>query len=183
VPDHQQFGRIHLTADEDRRPVPLLQGRRIRSYRISSPAVPEPRPVIPLEYADHTADRAERRRRVWLRVGRICSFGAWMWALAAWAVVFRIKVESVLFTGPVLCVLGLAIVLAGVLAHQTLFLALGAAHCALCVLFAVLVNVNHWGPGAAHRPFVLLGALYLLAAVVPTHLASRERPADSGAPG
>ena len=135
----------------------------------------EPRPVIPLEYADAAADRAARRRHIWLRVGRFTCFGAWMWALAAWAVVFQLKVESVLFTGPVLFVLGLVIVLAGVLAPRTLFVLLGASHCALCVLFAVLVNVNHWGPGAAWRPFSLLGAVYLVCAVVPTYVASRDR--------
>ena len=141
--------------------------------------VPEPVPVIPLEYADAAADRAHRRRRVWIRVGRVCAAAAWAWSLAAWAVMARVTVESVLFTGPVLLALGLVIVLAGVLTRRTLFLALGAAHCAVCVLFVVLVNVNHWGPSEALGPFTFLGGASLAASAGPTLVASRRRGPDS----
>jgi hypothetical protein len=137
-------------------------------------ALGEPIPVIALEYADRAADHAERRRRVWSLVGRLCAAGAWAWALAAWAIVAWGPVKYVLFTGPVLLAIGLATVLAGVLARRMLLLLLGAAHVLLCVLFVVLVNVNRWSPVTARRPFTLMGGAYLLAAAVPTVVATRR---------
>jgi hypothetical protein len=145
------------------------------------PGVPEPVPVIPLDYAAPAETAAERRRRVALRIARACAPGAWLWALAAWGMVASGEVKTVLFTGPVLTAAGTAMLVAGAVARRPSFAALGAVHVALCVLLAVLVNVNRWGPSAARQPFTVIGGAYLVASTVATILVlAKTRP---GAPG
>jgi hypothetical protein len=141
--------------------------------------VTEPIPVIPLGYADAAVDADARRRRLWLRTARICAAIAWAWCLMAWSLILMGTVKSVLFTGPVLLALGFVIVLAGRLSRRTWFLSLGAAHCAVCVLFAALVNINRWSPTTARKPFSVLGGVYVVGLAVPTLLACRPRPHET----
>jgi hypothetical protein len=141
--------------------------------------VTEPIPVIPLGYADAALDAHQRRQRLWRRTARICAAIAWAWCLMAWSLILMGTVKSVLFTGPVLFALGLVIVVAGRLSGRTWFLSLGAAHCAVCILFAALVNINRWSPTTARKPFTLLGGAYVVALAVPTLLACRPRPRET----
>ena len=79
--------------------------------------------------------------------------------VAAWGVIW-IQVESVLFTGPLLLAIGAALAVFAGLARDVPAVILGAAHCAVCVLFFGLVNMLHWSPDDARVPFLVMGAVY-----------------------
>src|SRR4051794_31041209 len=90
--------------------------------------------VIPLEYAQ----RDESRRAIkWARLI------PWSLALAGVCCVVAellilLVVESVLFTGPILFTLGVLLIIAGLRLRRPRIIAIGAAHCAVCVLFVGL---------------------------------------------
>lgn len=95
------------------------------------------------------------RARTLLGVGILC-------ALCAWLAIPLITVESVLFSGPILAIVGLATTIYGIRHHYPQVTTMGAAHVAICILFVSLVNLLGWGPGAARVPFMLMGAIYIL---------------------
>ena len=139
--------------------------------------MPDPVPVLALEYAPAYAD--DRRR--WRAVARICLVLAWMTCLVAAFLIAQVDVESVLVTGPILFTLGLLALLAGALTRQRLPLFLGVAHCSVCLLFFFLVFLLEWSPQEARTPFIVMGSLYTLGAAAPTlKLVSREPCASSG---
>lgn len=138
----------------------------------------EPVPVLPLEYAPPPAAGYPK----WRRVARLSAMIAWPCCLIAWALLF-VEVESVLFTGPVIFTLGLLAVLGGALNREVFLVVLGAAHCAVCVLFVVLVNYFSWSPQEAEWPFITMGALYtFVAAPVPTAFVLKPRPPAEAQP-
>lgn len=101
-------------------------------------------------------------------VGKGWALGLWLAQvvmIVATMIAAAIKLETIVDTGPVLCVIGLA------LARATrplrswaaqLFALSGPTVSALC---ALLVAVFHWGPDAARRPILAIGAIYLLLAI------------------
>src|SRR5688500_1027572 len=140
-------------------------------------AAPAPVPVIPLalDYADATG----RRRRLWLRAGRYAAAFAWLLCAAAWVLLRFVDVETVLVTGPALFLVGTAALTAGLAARRRLLASLGAAHCAVCVLFVALVRLRTWGPDDARDPFTWMGAAYMLAVLAPTvRVLAEARPAS-----
>ena len=138
--------------------------------------MPDPVPVLPLEYAPASADDRPR----WRGVARICLVLAWMTCLVAAFLIAQVDVESVLATGPLLFTLGLVGILAGAFTRQRLPLFLGVAHCSVCLLFFFLVLLLEWNPQEARTPFIVMGSLYTLGAAWPTlTLVSRARGATS----
>ena len=120
----------------------------------------EPVPVIPLEYAP-----PERRpSAAWRSIVRVCHALSLLWCAVAWVLIVVGFARSVLATGPVLFLLGALLVVGGLLTRDVRAAAFGSAHMAICLLFVLLVNLLHWGPDEAERPFAVMGALYTLGA-------------------
>ena len=129
----------------------------------------DPVPVIPLEYAP--PDERPRRLRTWRSVSAWCLVLSWVCCAAAWGLIVYLEVESVLVTGPILLLLGAALLIGGVVLRRPLTACVGAAHCAVCVLFVALVNLLAWSPSEARWPFTAMGAVYTLGIATPTALA------------
>jgi len=79
-----------------------------------------------------------------------------------------IHVETVLFSGPLLLLVGLAMVTGGFYRRQPFIWGLGSAHCAICVLFIVLVNLLNWSPSEAAQPFAVMCGAYNLLSIPAT---------------
>ena len=75
--------------------------------------------------------------------------------------------EPVVVTGPILFVLGLLLMIAAWKIRLLLPAILGLAHCSICLLFTMLVNVRNWDPGDATKPFTVMIGVYFVAVVVP----------------
>jgi hypothetical protein len=142
-------------------------------------APPSPLPVLPLEYEPPTP--GSRRSRVWRRIATVCLILAWPLCAIAVALVAW-ETESVVATGPLLFVLGILILLGGLFTRDHLAAAIGAAHCAICILFFVLVNALNWSPNDAHTPFLVMGTIYTLAVAFPTVLAFLKSGSATAAP-
>jgi hypothetical protein len=104
------------------------------------------------------------RRRL-SRSGRIVVLATWANLLAAaisYAVMLA-KVESVLFSGPLLCIFGagLLVVARASRCRRVAWAAVG--NFAICALLFGLVQLYHWRPLTAYRPFALLGPVYVVA--------------------
>lgn len=79
-----------------------------------------------------------------------------------------VDVESVLFSGPLLLLIGLYLLIAGVM-HRLLWLAVtGALHVGICALFFGLVQLLQWSPREAETPFRILSTVYCWPALVLT---------------
>jgi hypothetical protein len=132
-----------------------------------APAPPEvaPVPVLALEYAPPSP--ATARQRIWRRIARVCLVAAWLTCVIALACI-TVRTESVIISGAVICALGLLCLVGGLLTRERLTVVVGAGHCAICVLFVVLVNALRWSPRDAHTPFLVMGTIYTIAIAVPT---------------
>lgn len=119
----------------------------------------EPLPVISLEYAP--PDVAPRNFRVALRVFE--ALGLAVCALA-FALLFY-EVELVLVTGPVIFLIGAAMLGMAVHRRDWARVGLGAGHVAICGLLIALVNLLSWSPDEAEQPFKWIGGCYLTATV------------------
>lgn len=126
----------------------------------------QPIPVIPLQYAE--PGRNERPR--WRAFARVATGAGWLACVAALGLIAA-EVETVIATGPVIATVGSAMILGGGMARDRRVAVLGSAHCAVCVLFVVLVNFRGWDPGEAKLPFLVMGALYTAATAVPSYVA------------
>lgn len=120
----------------------------------------EPVPVIPLEYAETPSDRPA----TWERVTRVAIVLAWLCCAIGWALIIFVDVETVIASGPLLTALGLVMLFGGLRLRRPSYWVLGSAHCAICILFVVLVNVRHWSPADAATPFAVMGGMYALLA-------------------
>ena len=139
----------------------------------------EPLPVIPLAYA--LPDESARRFRMALWVCEVLG-------LAVCAIAFALlypKVESVLVTGPLIALIGSAMVGMAVHRRDWARVGLGAGHIGVCVLLIALVNLLNWSPGEAEMPFKWIGGCYLTAtacASVAIFLHARTNPGDARLP-
>ena len=138
------------------------------------PASPPPvaRPVIPLEYAQSGGPSPRRKLIRWL-----CAFN-WILCAAAWLLII-LYVESVLFTAPIIFIVG---VLLAVLAWRIDFWAMiiGLCNCSVCLLFVVFVNLWSWSPNDAHVPFSIMGLIYVITLGVLTLQSKFRSPNLSG---
>jgi hypothetical protein len=130
----------------------------------------EPIPVLPLEYAKPATGVPLRSRR-WLITANVALFVAALDVLAGWVLIFLIDAETVLMTAPILFLAGLVLILACRKVGVLLGMISGLAHCAICLLFAMLVNVRNWSPSDATRPFTVMAGVYLILVVVPVSAA------------
>src|SRR2546423_221536 len=100
----------------------------------------EPVPVIPLEYG-----RAEEGPARWQQTNHWLLICSWVCCLIASLMVLP-KTESVVATGPIICALGVLIIVFATKQRRIRAIIVGALHCGVCVLFFVLVQLLHWGP-------------------------------------
>ncbi|MEZ6125875.1 MAG: hypothetical protein R3C49_22335 [Planctomycetaceae bacterium] len=80
--------------------------------------------------------------------------------LAAW------EIESILGTGPVISLLGLAILVAAIRARQPVAALVGASGPGISLICWAAILMNGWGPGDAQEPISIVAAIYALVAVV-----------------
>src|SRR3954467_13999357 len=108
----------------------------------------QPMPVIPREYADPIVGGSPTWRAIvrvthWI-VLAACAVGTIVIAL----VTTRFGVLIGLVIGPA----GILLIVGGGINRDWKTLVLGVGHLGVCVLFASLVNLLHWGPDEAHVP-------------------------------
>ena len=107
--------------------------------------------------------------------------GAWTgWTACAIALLLIVikDVESVIFTGPVIAFLGVIMISLGCTGRYRPILYLGAANCAICILFFGLVQWLSWSPRQADLPFTIMGLLYTLASLYILILSTRRAPIE-----
>jgi hypothetical protein len=136
----------------------------------------EPVPVIPLQYAS-PASALPR----WSAVIPWCLWAAWLSCAVAVVLIVTVRVESVLITGPVIFFLGLMAIFGGTWTRATWTLLAGVAHCGICALFVMLVNVWNWSPSDAREPFLWMGIAYTMLSLPLTIMGSRRRRVGWGA--
>ena len=116
--------------------------------------MPEPIPVIPLSYQNAHDASAEATRPILPTLTLIvCLCG-----IAA----LLIHTETVLFSGPLVAILGIWLIVQGFKRHEMLRAILGGVHCTICALFVVMVNLWHWSPGDARLPFLLMSTVHTI---------------------
>ncbi len=124
-----------------------------------------------VDIAPHTR-RCLQRRMAWT-LG--FAWSGWILCLLAWGLIFH-QVESVLVSGPVILFCGFGGMWLARRARHRGALWLGAANCGICLLFIGLVNLLHWSPRHADRPFRIMGAAYVLATLPAAILVTRAAP-------
>ena len=122
----------------------------------------EPRRVLTIDYA-----RRETLESRWSRWLSLTAAIAWGNCLLGTVGIF-VDAETALLSGPLLLSAGVLMILAGVKSARRLAMMVGCGHVGVCLLFFGLVNVLHWGPGAAQRPFMVMASLYTALTVVPS---------------
>jgi hypothetical protein len=139
----------------------------------------EPMPVIPLEY-EHYDDTAARTR-LGTRAQRLLIV-AWAACAAGWAALVLIETETVVISGPVIALLGVAMTVTGSRAGRRAYAWVGLSHVVICALFVTLVNLLTWSPQEAHLPFAVIGAIHVIATGLPSawlFLRRQHRPIEA----
>jgi len=129
-----------------------------------------PLPIIPLEYA-HVGLPTRPMKRL-----RSVALFAWLLGLLAWTLIVFVRIDSVLVTGPLIFLTGLMLLISGVQERSVPYLFLAAAHCAVCLLFFVLVNRLDWSEEQAYVPFTVMGAAFVSGSGIATFLLARHDP-------
>ena len=124
-----------------------------------------PVPVIPLEYAKPST--LSRQRQRWASVAQVALLVAAADVAGGWLLIAFVDVESCVVTGAGLFALGLLLLVASWRANVLIGVMLAIAHCCICLLFTMLVNVLSWSPAEATKPFTIMAGVYLSAVVVP----------------
>lgn len=101
-----------------------------------------------------------RNVRPSVRRGLVAGWLGWIACAVALLLIILYEVESVLVTGPIITLHGLLAVFLGIAGGYLPVILLGAADCAICLLFFGLVLLLNWSPGDAHLPFAIMGFLY-----------------------
>lgn len=123
----------------------------------------EPLRVIPLDYA---APGSRRPHRFWWLAARWSLGLSLLCLLVGWVLMF-FDVETVIVTGPILMLLGFMLALSALRLRLVLVMLLGIAHCTICVLFFMLVNLFSWSPREAEIPFRVMTGIYTLCMALP----------------
>lgn len=76
--------------------------------------------------------------------------------LAQW-----IDIESIVFSGPVFCLVGLGTVVASFRGRRPLGVVFGSGAVAFSVFIFLLIYFNHWSPSEARRPVIGLTWCYV----------------------
>lgn len=101
---------------------------------------------------------------------------SWSVCVLAWLLIVLVDVESVLFTGPALFLLGLVLLVIGALHRSFWFVALGIGHISIVVLFVALVIAYSWSPSDAKDPFAAMSLSYVLFVSPVSFVAWMRRP-------
>src|SRR5689334_5441589 len=99
---------------------------------------------------------------------RYLAHAAWITCVLAWLLILYPTVETVLVSGPLIFALGAALLIVAWQTKSPRHMILGAAYCAICLLFFMLVQQFKWGPGTARTPFAVMGGAYAGAAAAAT---------------
>jgi hypothetical protein len=121
-------------------------------------------------------DPARQRRRV--ARARVLVAVTWAVSLVATVLVAAGQVESVLVTGWVLFVGGMAIASLAAGTGYPMAVRIGIGHCAVCLFVLLVVNVAGWGPHQAGEPLTLIGALYVFGMLPVSVLAWQNPPRE-----
>jgi hypothetical protein len=78
------------------------------------------------------------------------------------------SVDTICFSGPLLAVCSLSLVLLGLRCEDRLIANYGYSGIACVVLVATMIIANDWGPPAARRPVQLMTVCYAIAALAVT---------------
>lgn len=127
----------------------------------------EAAPVIPLEYAP-PPDKIVAGWRL------VAAWGmglGWICCVVGWFFIVAVDVESVVVTGPILCLLGILSILAGYRLRRVWPILIGICHCAICLAFVAMVAAWDLSPRRAYAPFTLVGGIYTALITAPTYLA------------
>jgi hypothetical protein len=124
----------------------------------------QPLPVIPLEYAKPST---LPRRRAWVIAAYVALATAALDVLVGVLLIALINAETVLATAPILFACGFTLIITGRRLRLLLVSLLGLSHCAVCLLFSMLVNVRNWSPNEATMPFTIMGGAYLVGVALP----------------
>lgn len=111
------------------------------------------------------------------RMLRIAMVAAAIDGVVAWLLLF-VVVENVLFTGPILFALGIALIVGSWPIRFWWGGMLGAMHCGICALLVMLVNLLRLSPGTAKAPSIVMGAVYLVSALPLAAFAYCNIPAE-----
>lgn len=93
----------------------------------------------------------------WTRV--LIAIG-WFACIVALGLIIIVDVETVLATGPILFLIGLASIVTGLLANYRRAAIVGASYAGVSLLFFLLVNIFEWSPAQAKWPFIFMGAAF-----------------------
>ncbi len=102
---------------------------------------------------------------------------AWLACLVATLLIAFWKVQSVAVTGPLIFLLGLGTIFAGIRVRHAATWLLGMSHCAVCLLLTVLVNIFRWNAAEAIAPFTVIGLIYVAQTLPLTVLTYYHMPA------
>jgi hypothetical protein len=122
-----------------------------------------------------------RNIRPTVRWGLLVAWLGWIACAIAFLLILFFDVESVLVTGPIIALLGLLAIFLGIAGGCLPIILLGAADCAICLLFFGLVLLLGWSPGDAYLPFASMGLLYT-AGTLPLVLRSTRRAPTTADP-
>ena len=93
----------------------------------------------------------------WTRV--LIAIG-WLTCIIALGLIVIVSVESVLATGPILFLTGLASIITGLLAKYRRAAIVGAAYSGVSLLLFLLVVIFEWSPNQATGPFIWMGTVF-----------------------
>lgn len=119
-----------------------------------------------------------RRMRPAVRWGLVTVWLGWAACAVALLLIVFYDVKSVVVTGPIIAVIGIASVPLGIRGKYAWALLVGVANCAICLLFWMLVLTLDWSPQDAHVPFAVMGLAYTLATLPLAIRATRRAPAS-----
>jgi hypothetical protein len=113
-----------------------------------------------------------------VRVGRsaawIVSAGV-VWTLVG-VVISGIKIESIIFTGPVLMFIGIAALACSVIGPSLTAFPASLLQVGYPMLVFIVINLFDWGPSEAHRPVFFMNCFFFFMLFVLTILAWFRRP-------
>ena len=116
------------------------------------------------------------RLRPTLQWGLGTAWTGWAACAVAEALIVFADVESVMGTGPVIAVVGVATVLLGLAGRYAALAWVGLANILVCILFFMLVVILEWSPGQAAHPFAIMGAIFTAATLPAAIRVTRRVP-------
>lgn len=124
-------------------------------------------PVIPLEYAPPP----ENTQPIWRAVSLWAISLGWLCCVVGWLLIAGVDTESVVGSGPILMLFGIACVVSGIKLRSLWPIVIGASHVAIVICFIVMVDIWRLNPRTAYVPFTIVGGIYCMLISYPTYVA------------